>query len=163
MTRPWKRSLTEPSRTSRMQSDLSKKAHSSGIGFGQPWLMTFKWAILPPNGSFRQTTIVSQYDGMSNELAERLRAAAGCGNGEVGEPKSVSVRSGARAHSGRWVGQQCQWADQSSELHRQQLRRRSHTSGDAGHHLQERGSVPVKWSHRALAALLRVIPCFHRG
>src|SRR5262245_1632383 len=55
MTR--KRSLTELSRKSRMQFDLSKKVHSSGMGFGQPWLTTFKWAILSPNGSFRDTTV----------------------------------------------------------------------------------------------------------
>src|SRR5215813_8508725 len=57
MTR--KRSLTELSRKSRMQFDLSKKEHSSGMGFGQPWLMTFKWVILSPNGSFRN---VSHHD-----------------------------------------------------------------------------------------------------
>src|SRR5262249_61142228 len=47
------RSLIELSRKSRTQFDRSKKAHSSGMRFGQPWLTTFKWEILPPNGSFR--------------------------------------------------------------------------------------------------------------
>src|SRR5262245_13422308 len=52
-----KRSLTELSRKSRKQFDLSKRVHWSRMDFGQSWLPTFKWGILSPNGSFRSTRV----------------------------------------------------------------------------------------------------------